>query len=79
MAVTADVLQAIGLTVLMVCMVISGFALLLKLIPGVYEAATMYSLTANRVLRFLTIFATIAFVPGTVILYAAYIRKLKKD
>nr|WCB86939.1 CPPV128 IMV membrane protein [Cooks petrelpox virus] len=77
MEIARETLITIGLTILVVVLVITGFSLVLRLIPGVYSAVSRSSFTAGKVLRFMEIFSTVMFIPGIIILYAAYIRKTK--
>ncbi|QGN68048.1 IMV membrane protein [Equine molluscum contagiosum-like virus] len=70
-----DVASAVGLTVLMLLMVISGGALVARAVPPA-RVLTMRSAAAARWLHWLEIFAVILFIPGTITLYAAYVRRL---
>ncbi|ARF02702.1 SWPV1-101 [Shearwaterpox virus] len=77
MELTKETLVFIGITVLVVVLIISGLSLILRLVPGVYSSVTRSSFIGGKILRFMEIFSTIMFIPGIIILYAAYIRKSK--
>ncbi|CCD83223.1 minor membrane component of the virion [Squirrelpox virus] len=74
-ALSHEVITAIGISVLMLVMVVSGCALMFKsLAPA--RLATIKSPAMYRVLTVLEFLAIIIFVPGTITIYAAYIRLL---
>ncbi|QRM15387.1 putative IMV membrane protein [Mudlarkpox virus] len=77
MELTKETLIFIGITILVILLIISGFSLILRLIPGVYSSVTRSSFIGGKILRLMEIFSTIMFIPGIIILYAAYIRKSK--
>ncbi|ALA62432.1 IMV membrane protein [Turkeypox virus] len=77
MEIAKETLIVIGLTILVIILVISGFSLILRLIPGVYSSVARSSFTGGKILRFMEIFSTLMFIPGIIILYAAYIRKFR--
>ncbi|AYP74216.1 putative IMV membrane protein [Fowlpox virus] len=77
MEVTKETLIFIGITILVILLIISGLVLVLRIIPGVYTAIQRSSIIGGKILRFLEIFASIMYIPGISILYAAYIRQYK--
>ncbi|UOX38696.1 putative membrane protein [Finch poxvirus] len=77
MELTRETLIFVGITILVVVMIISGFSLILRLIPGVYSSVARSSFVGGKILRFMEIFSTVMFIPSLVILYTAYIRKSK--
>ncbi|ABF23432.1 IMV protein VP13 [Variola virus] len=75
MADAITVLTAIGITVLMLLMVISGTAMIVKeLNPN--DIFTMQSLKFNRVVTIFKYIGLFIYIPGTIILYATYIKSL---
>ncbi|AKJ93703.1 imv protein vp13 [Raccoonpox virus] len=75
MADAITVLTAIGITVLMLLMVISGAAMIVKeLNPN--DIFTMQSLKFNRAVTILKYIGLFIYIPGTIILYATYVKSL---
>lgn len=70
-------MAAIGVTLLMLLMVCSGVALVVNRIAPARSVMMRYSRGAQY-LRILDILALIVFVPGTITLYAVYVRKLSQ-
>ncbi|ABD97643.1 IMV protein VP13 [Taterapox virus] len=75
MADAITVLTAIGITVLMLLMVISGAAMIVKeLNPN--DIFTMQSLKFNRSVTIFKYIGLFIYIPGTIILYATYVKSL---
>ncbi|AXN74866.1 putative I5L protein [Orthopoxvirus Abatino] len=75
MADAITVLTAIGITVLMLLMVISGAAMIVKeLNPN--DIFTMQSLKFNRAVTIFKYIGLFIYIPGTIILYATYVKSL---
>ncbi|ABI99210.1 IMV membrane protein [Deerpox virus W-848-83] len=70
-----EIFSAISLTLLALLMIISGGALAFKSLAP-HRIVSMRSATFNRVISILEYLAILIFIPGTIALYSAYIKKL---
>ncbi|ABJ08959.1 IMV membrane protein [Nile crocodilepox virus] len=77
MATVSEVFSVIGLTLLMLIMAFAGLILIVRLFKPLYRALMLNYGTTSRVLRVLELVGNLLVLPGSVVLYAAYVRKLK--
>ncbi|AST09467.1 IMV protein VP13 [NY_014 poxvirus] len=74
MADAVTVFTAIGITILMILMVISGVAIIVKDSAGTLIA--MKSVKYHQILTIIRHIGVFLYIPGTIILYAVYIKSL---
>ncbi|AEN03642.1 IMV protein VP13 [Yokapox virus] len=74
MADAITVFTAIGITILMILMVVSGIAIIIKDSAGPLVA--MKSVKYHQILTIIRHIGVFLYIPGTIILYAVYIKSL---